>query len=148
MVVWSPGTLRVAAAERFGKIKFDGIVSEPILLPYFTELPKYNGLDEIINNHVIPTYLQAFRVFNEILRPGARVVITSPSVLTLDGGRIRVNLNKITDNLSFQKISVLDKTDITEKSGRKLALSSKKNVIFDSGTKYFRREFYIFEKIT
>ncbi len=132
--------------EKFGKIKFDGAVTEPILLRYFTELPKYNEIDEIINNHVIPTYLQAFRVFNEMLKPGARVVITSPSVLTLDGGRIRVNLNKIADNFNFQKISVLDKADIIEKSGRKLALSSKKNVIFDSGTKYFRREFYIFEK--
>ncbi|MHA1728983.1 MAG: TRM11 family SAM-dependent methyltransferase [Promethearchaeota archaeon] len=132
--------------EKFDGLKFDGVITEPILLPYFTELPRYNYINEIIQNSVIPSYEMAFEIFKRILKAsGCRVVITAPSVQTLDGGRIRVNLNPIAEKFGFTKIYVLNKKNISEKSDTRLKLSSKGNALYDNNSKYFRREFYIFE---
>jgi len=133
-------------STQFGNLKFDGIVTEPILLPFFKKIPKYNDVEEIVENRVIPTYSKAFNIFSELLKEQSRVVITAPSILTIDGGRIRVYLNEIAEKSGFHRIRVLNKKGIAEKSDRNLKLESKKNVVYDSGTKYFRREFYIFEK--
>ncbi|MCP4763962.1 MAG: methyltransferase domain-containing protein [archaeon] len=133
--------------SKFDGIKFDGIVTEPILLPYFKDLPKYDQINEIIQNQTIPTYRRAFISFKKVLKKNSRVCITSPSVITLDGGRIIVDLNEIVKGLGYRRIDVLNQETIAEKSDKELSLGTRRNLLFDASSKYFRRLFYIFESL-
>ncbi|MHA1820858.1 MAG: TRM11 family SAM-dependent methyltransferase [Promethearchaeota archaeon] len=132
-------------AEVFKGIKFNGIVTEPILLPYFKELPKYNEIRKVIEESVLPLYQSAFREFKKILKPGARVVITVPNVQTLDGGRIKIPIKDMVLKEGYQQVNLIDRQAVAEKSSRRLRLNLNRSFGLDKSSKYLYREFFIFK---
>ncbi|MBD3353882.1 MAG: hypothetical protein GF364_20535 [Candidatus Lokiarchaeota archaeon] len=132
--------------DRFSNTKFNGIVTEPILLPFFRTLPKYNKIKEHIDENVIPNYEHLFRISKDLLKEKGRICVVAPAIDTLDGGKIRIGLNKIAENYGFRYYSLLDTKEIPEKSNKNLRLQTRNDRLFDVHSKYLDREFYIFYK--
>lgn len=131
-------------SKNFNDIKFHGIVSEPILLPFYNELPAFNDLEKHIKNEVLPTYQTALNEFKKILKNNSRVCLTSASIETLDGGTIRIDLNNLAEDLGYKIIPILDTRIIKEKKQENLRLKTRRNISFDGHTKFMKREFYLF----
>jgi len=133
-------------SEKFANIKFHGIVTEPILTPVLKEIPKYEKINKIVQEQVIPTYDQAFKEFKKVLKEGSRISITAPVIETLDGGKISINLNEIALKYGLKSVKIIDKNKITEKSDINLKISGKERVITDRSSIYLHRQFFIFQK--
>jgi tRNA G10 N-methylase Trm11 len=130
----------------FSDIKFDGIVTEPFLLPFYRELPRYNELLPIMEKTVIPTYRKLLTEGFKVLKSDRRIVITTPEVETLDGGRFRIHIEEMAQEVGFELTPIYGKKFIAEKSDQDLQLFFDKKSLYDDKSEIIRREFHIFEK--
>ncbi len=133
-------------AELFGENKIDGIVTEPFLLPFYRELPRYREVSSIMEKTVIPSYEKLFSEGSKVLKLNHRIVVTSPAVETLDGGRFRMDLYDIASKNGFKSVPIFGEKFIAEKSDQDLQLFADKHSIYDDKSEIIRREFYVFEK--
>ena len=131
----------------FEDIKFDGIVTEPFLLPFYRELPHYNELEPIMEQTVIPKYKKLFSEGSKVLKINKRIVVTAPSVETVDGGRFRMDIERIARDYGFKSVPIYGSKFIAEKSDQDLQLYSDNNSLYDDKSEVIRREFHVFEKI-
>ena len=131
----------------FSNINFDGIISEPFLLPYYRELPRFRELEQQMQQTVIPNYTLLFSSGSKILKPKCRIVVTSPAVETVDGGRYRLQIERIANNHGFKAVPIYGNKFIAEKSDQDLQLFSDKKSLYDDKSEVIRREFHVFEKI-
>ncbi|MBN2155981.1 MAG: hypothetical protein JW776_08060 [Candidatus Lokiarchaeota archaeon] len=132
----------------FKEFSFDGIVSEPYLLPFYRELPRYEQLSPVMEQLVVPSYSKLFSEGSKILKERHRIVVTSPAVETLDGGRYRINIEDIAAEFGCYPVSIYGNSFIAEKSDQDLQLFADKKSLYDDNTEIIRREFHIFEKST
>ena len=128
-------------------MKFDGIISEPFLLPFYRELPRYNDVGPIMEKTVIPSYTSLFTEGFKVLKTNHRIVVTAPSVETVDGGRYRMDLEGIARHHGFESVPVYGEKYIAEKSDQDLQLYSDNNSLYDDKSEVIRREFHVFEKV-
>jgi tRNA G10 N-methylase Trm11 len=126
---------------------FDAIVSEPILLPFYTELPKFNEIAKIMDKEVLPTYKAFIEQAYKLLKKGGRCVFTSPTVLTVDGPKISIPVEKLAKKAGFRLIPIFQYDRIVQKSSKALSIRDwKSKAVLDTQTKYIYREFIILEK--
>jgi hypothetical protein len=130
----------------FDGINFDGIISEPFLLPFYRKLPVFEEVSQIMESTVIPSYEKLFSEGKEILKSKRRIVVTSPAVETLDGGKHRIPLKSISSEYGFKSIAIYGPNFIREKTDESLQLFMDKNMLYDDKSEIIRREFHVFEK--
>ncbi|MHA1110666.1 MAG: methyltransferase domain-containing protein [Promethearchaeota archaeon] len=134
-------------SQQFEGKKFEGIISEPFLLPFYRELPRYNDVAPIMEKTVIPSYTALFTEGFKVLKPNRRIVVTAPSVETIDGGRFRMDLEGMARQYGFDSIPIYSEKYIAEKSDQDLQLYSDNNSLYDDKSEVIRREFHVFEKV-
>ena len=134
-------------SKHFENTKFDGIISEPFLLPFYRELPRYKEVAPIMEQTVIPSYTALFTEGFKVLKLNRRIVVTAPSVETLDGGRFRMDLEAMARNYGFDSVPIYGEKFIAEKSDQDLQLYSDNNSLYDDKSNVIRREFHVFEKV-
>ncbi len=134
-------------SRRFDNVKFDGIITEPYLVPFYRELPRYNDVVPIMEGKVIPSYKMLFSEGFEILKPLRRIVVTAPSIETVDGGRFRIDLDGFAKEFGFRSVPIYGNKFIAEKSDQDLQLFSDNNSLYDDKSEVIRREFHVFEKV-
>ena len=126
---------------------FDAIISEPILLPFYTELPKFNEIAKIMDKEVLPTYKKFIEQAYKLLKKGGKCVFTSPTVLTIDGPKISIPVEKLAKKVGFRLIPIFKYDRIVQKSSKALSIRDwKSKAVLDTQTKYIYREFIILEK--
>lgn len=130
----------------FENTMFDGIISEPFLLPFYRELPHYNDVLSVMEKKVIPNYDLLLSEGFKALKAKHRLIVTSPSVETLDGGRFRISLEEMALKQGFQAVSIYGKKFVAEKSDQDLQLFMDKKSLYDDKSETIRREFHVFEK--
>lgn len=134
-------------SQQYKDMKFDGIISEPFLLPFYRELPRYNDVVPIVEKTVIPSYTSLFTEGFKVLKVNRRIVVTAPSVETVDGGRYRIDLEGIARQHGFESVPIYGEKYIAEKSDQDLELYSDNNSLYDDKSEFIRREFHVFEKV-
>jgi tRNA G10 N-methylase Trm11 len=126
---------------------FDAIVSEPILLPFYTEVPKFNEIAKIIDKEVLPTYKQFIEKSFKLLKKGGRCVFTNPAVVVADGPKISVPVDALAKKAGFRRVPIFRYDRIVQKSSKALSIRDwKSKTLLDTQTKYIYREFVILEK--
>ena len=134
-------------SQQFEATKFDGIISEPFLLPFYRELPRYNDVAPIMKKTVIPSYTSLFSEGYKVLKPNRRIVVTAPAVETVDGGKYRMNIEGIALQHGFESVPIYGAKYIAEKSDQDLQLYSDNNSLYDDKSEVIRREFHVFKKV-
>jgi len=136
----------VSLATIFEKYLFDGIISEPYLVPFYRDLPRYAEIEEVMEKTVIPSYTALFSEGFKILKSNHRIVVTSPSIETVDGGRYHIELESIADEHGFSALQIYGEKPIPEKVDPDLQLFKDKYSLYDDKSEIIRRRFHIFEK--
>lgn len=135
--------------QHFKAENFDGIISEPVLLPYYRELPKFDEVQEEVQKNVLPVYKTLLEQAIKLLKVGRRIGLVSPIINTVESKPIKLPLKKIAKALGFEIIDLMRVGRIQEKSSRTLNIRDQmERTLFDKGSERISREFYIFEKIT
>lgn len=128
---------------------FDGIISEPVLLPFYREIPKFDDVQEEVQTNVLPVYKTLLEQAIKLLKVGKRIGLVSPIINTVENKSIKLPLKKIAKSLGFEVIDLMRVGRITEKSSRSLNIRDQmERTLFDKGSERVSREFYIFEKTT
>ncbi|UYP45194.1 hypothetical protein NEF87_001479 [Candidatus Lokiarchaeum ossiferum] len=126
---------------------FDGIPTEPVLLPYYREAPSYEELREILDNESIPLYNQLLKKAFRLLKPGARLALVAPIIQTKEGQKIGFPITQLAMKIGFKSIQLLDTSRIDEKENPRFKLQGQnQKSIFDAGSKHISREFFVFVK--
>ncbi|MHA1776561.1 MAG: hypothetical protein DRO88_11115 [Promethearchaeia archaeon] len=126
---------------------FDGIASEPVLLPYFRSFPEYSEIIPVIEEKVIPVYEQLFNQSFQLLKPNTRIALVAPIVLTKDERQIALPIHEMATEAGFKPIQLLktERFDVKENPLYKFDRGQSKN-LYDRGTKHLIREFYVFAR--
>lgn len=132
-------------SQFFEEKKFDGIVTEPILLPFYTELPMYDEVVTHIKHHVMPTYADLFKEGKKVLKKGTRMCLTAPSVMSLDGGRVSIDIDDMAKEFGYKRINIIDVRDFPQSTNQNLQLREGRETVYDENSKIISREFYLFE---
>ena len=136
-------------SENFEPNFFDGVCTEPNLGPYFLNLPYYDEIKELIDSQLEPLYNNLFRGTYKILKPNRRICIVAPLINTIDGGEMKLNINKIATEYRFKLIPMLNNQRIVNKSNQRLQFQKKysKNIIDAKKSQVIKRKFYVFKKL-
>ncbi|MCF2139786.1 MAG: hypothetical protein K9W44_07015 [Candidatus Lokiarchaeota archaeon] len=133
--------------KHFSENFFDGIATEPVLLPYFRKFPDYAEMLPIIEEKVIPLYEKLFQQSYTLLKPNTRLALVSPVVLTQDRKQIGIPIQEMAIEADFKLVQILKKErfDTKENPYYNFDRGNSKN-LYDRGTKHLIREFYIFAR--
>ncbi|TFH27354.1 MAG: hypothetical protein E4G98_06215 [Promethearchaeota archaeon] len=131
----------------FNKHYFDGLATEPVLLPYFEKFPGYTEMVKIIDEEVIPPYEQLFLQSYNLLKPNSRLALVAPVVFTQDHKQIGLPIHEMATGAGFKAVQILrtDRFDAKENPRYNFDRGYSKN-LFDKGTKHLMREFYVFAR--
>ena len=137
--------------KHFSPDFFDGIVSEPILMPITEGLPKPDKIKDYLNKEVIPIYKKFMEQAYLLLKPGRKLTFVSPIIITDEKRKINLPILNMAEKIGFKVIQLLnpsrfiEKNDEMENSGLNLHRNVFKS-IFDSGSKKILREFFLLVK--
>ena len=132
---------------KFPENYFDGIATEPVLLPYFRELPEFQELKRLIREDVVPTYNVLLRQSFKLLKPGARLALVTPLIFYDRYRKVRFDMGELAEEAGFISLQLLNEDRIFESIDEKLKLEKKGHKsIFDTGSKHVFREFFLFQK--
>ncbi len=137
--------------KHFSPESFDGIVSEPILMPILDDLPEMGKTDDYVNSIVIPLYKKFMEQAFLLLKPGKKLAFVSPIIKTSGNRRINLPINILAEKIGFKTIQLLstdhlpEKTVDPENSSFELHRTKFKS-IFDGSSKKILREFFLLVK--
>ncbi|MHA1730510.1 MAG: TRM11 family SAM-dependent methyltransferase [Promethearchaeota archaeon] len=137
-------------AQNFPPGVFDAIVTEPILLPTYREVPSTSDVAKEFENLVVPTYSAAFDNFARVLKPKGRIVIVAPLVKTRDGKRFQIDVAGIAGRAGFSPVHPFDPRRLAEKSDRRLQFNrerKKPSILVKGSNRLVGREIWILERI-
>ncbi len=132
--------------KKFENNFFDGIVSEPVLLPYYRKPPAYAELKEELDQRSIPLYEIFIKQSFKLLRSNARLCLVAPIIRTADGQKVGLPIRRIAETAGFKQIQLLDTSRIDEKENPFFQFNKSHKSIFDSSSKHIMREFFVFIK--
>lgn len=135
----------------FSPDSFDGIVSEPILMPISERLPKMENIEDYVYDNVVPLYKKFLEQAYLLLKPGRKVAFVSPIIKTSSSRRINLPINIIAEKIGFKTIQLLSTDHLPEKTvdleNPSFELHrSKFKSIFDGSSKRILREFFLLVK--
>ncbi len=127
---------------------FDGIATEPVLLPFYHHAPSYNEAKEALQENVLPLYEALFEKALILLKSGARIAIVSPIIETKSHEKMALPIIRIAENQGFRLMQLLqsDRLNIFTQPRFEISPGGFKTV-YDSGSKYVTREFCVFKKV-
>ncbi len=137
--------------KHFSPESFDGIVSEPILMPISENLPNIRKMDEFLISDVIPIYKKFMEQAFLLLKPGRKLAFVSPIIKTSGNSRLNLPINSMAEKIGFKTIQLLstdhlpEKTVDPENSSFELHRTKFKS-IFDGSSKKILREFFLLVK--
>lgn len=133
--------------QHFPSQFFDGIATEPVLLPYFRQFPDYSEMIQIMDDSVIPLYELLFKQAYRLLKPNSRLAMVAPVVLTKDHKQLGLPINDMGITAGFKPVQILksDRFDVKENPRYNFERGEIKN-LYDRGTKHLIREFYVFAR--
>jgi tRNA G10 N-methylase Trm11 len=135
--------------DHFKLESFDGIVSEPVLLPFYRTMPRFNEAQKEVETNVLPVYKQLLQIAHDLLKMNHRLAVISPIINTSEKKTIKLPLKRLAQQVGFQQIDLIQSNRISEKSSHNLGLKAQlERTLFDKGTEVISREFYILEKIS
>ena len=137
--------------EHFSPEFFDGIVSEPILIPISEELPNTEKIDDYLDSTVIPIYKKFMEQAYLLLKPGKKLAFVSPIIKTSDNRRLNLPISNMAEKIGFKTIQLLSTDHLPEKAVEIENPSfelhrSKFKSIFDGSSKKILREFFLLVK--
>ena len=124
--------IRIGDARNF-EGRFDGIVTEPILLPRFHSTPSSQKAKHLVNK-ASRVYSESLYPMAEAVRKGGRVVIVVPTLRTADGSEVLLRLEG-TESIGLKEFQ----------PGR-LRFEYPVRVAFES-TRWLGRAVYVFERV-
>jgi tRNA G10 N-methylase Trm11 len=131
----------------FPSNSFDGIVSEPVLLPFYREKPTFDTVQQELDNSVLPIYKIFLEKAYELLKPGHRIALVSPIIQTQEDRRVNLPILSYGRNAGFEPIPLIRPSRVINKEKESLNLHAENNfTFFDAGTERIIREFFLFEK--
>jgi len=128
---------------------FDGIVSEPILVPISIDLPERGKIEDFLNREVIPVYYKFFEQAYLLLKPGKRLAFVSPIIKTSENRKVNLPITSMAEKVGFKTIQLLSTDRLVEKNVENPTFElhrGKFKSIFDGGSKKILREFFLLVK--
>ena len=128
---------------------FDGIVSEPILVPISKDLPERGKIEDFLNREVIPVYYKFFEQAYLLLKPGKRLAFVSPIIKTSENRKVNLPITSMAQKVGFKTIQLLSTDRLVEKNVENPTFElhrGKFKSIFDGGSKKILREFFLLVK--
>lgn len=134
-------------SKRFKPNYFDGMATEPVLLPFFRNEPDYDQTVSLVNEKVIPVYEQLFHQASIVLKPNSRISLIAPGVITQGNRQVVLPIQEMASNAGLKPIQLLktERLDVKQNPLFNFDRGGSKN-LYDRGTKYLMREFYVFAK--
>ncbi len=131
---------------KFKPNSLDGIITEPVLLPYYRVSPSYQDTMKKIEE-IKSRYEFLLKHSYELLKPGARLCVVAPIVITDNKQRVKLPLELMAKKEGFTPIRLLNEDRFVEKERPKFKISLHRyKSILDTGSKRVIREFFLFQK--
>lgn len=132
---------------KFKPESFDGIATEPFLLPFYKEAPENADADKLVKQNVVPVYQELMKQAYALLKPGSRIAVVAPIIVTKQKKRINIMLQTIAEEAGFKVIQLLDPARIADKSSETMKTErTGTKSLYDAGSKRIIREFFLFQK--
>jgi tRNA G10 N-methylase Trm11 len=126
---------------------FNGIASEPVLLPFYREKPNAGDVRIDVDETVRPLYKQFLEQSFKVLRPGGRLALVSPVILTQEHKHVHIPLPYLAKEVGFEFIQLISPNRLPPRTRESLMVQlEKENTLFDAGSERIYREFFLFEK--
>ena len=126
---------------------FDGIITEPLLLPFYRENPSRQEAQETMQNTVLPLYKTLLDQAMRLLKPGRRIAFVGPLIETERRTKVGLHIGEYAEKLGFIPIQLLRSDRIEEKQDPRFQFHTRGyKTLFDAGSKIVSREFYLFVK--
>lgn len=135
-------------SNHFDSLLFDGIVTEPVLGPYYLEKPYYVQALDFAKAELEPNYNLLFKEAFNLLKPNARICVVAPIISTIDGGDIQINIQEIAKKNHFKLVPMIDFKRIVNKSNQRLQFQKNKSktIIDAKKNQVIKRKIFVFEK--
>ena len=126
---------------------FDGILTEPLLLPFYREAPSRQEAQKITQNTVLPLYKSLMDQAMILLKPGKRIAFVAPLIETERRTKVGLPIGEYAEKVGFIPIQLLRSDRIEEKTNSRFQFHTRGyKTLFDAGSKIVSREFYLFVK--
>ncbi|MHA1584479.1 MAG: TRM11 family SAM-dependent methyltransferase [Promethearchaeota archaeon] len=133
--------------KRLEDNSIDGIATEPVLLPFYREAPTIREAKQAMDEIVVPLYHNLLKQAFRLLKPNTRIAFVSPVIHTKERQRIGLPIQSFAEELGFKSVQLLKKDRILEKEQPRFNLQRPDiKTLFDTGSKYLSREFFVFVK--
>jgi tRNA G10 N-methylase Trm11 len=126
---------------------FDGIITEPVLLPFYREKPHIADVQQEVNKSVIPIYKKFLGQAYSLLKGSKRLALVAPIIHTQEKKRVHIPLANTAKEVGFIPIPIMNPNRLPTVTRESLDVKADTNVtFFDWGTERIGREFFLFQK--
>lgn len=126
---------------------FDGIATEPVLLPFYHQAPSLEEAERTLKEEVLPLYQTLCTQAMRLLKPGARLAVVSPIIDAQNDEKIALPIISLAEDAGLQALQLLQGERLNIYTRPRFEISPGGfRTVYDSGSKYVTREFCLFTK--